>query len=174
MACFVAAAIAEPGIGHGSSGGSGGGYGAPSGGSSYGGGSSGGHGGGSGGGYGQQQSYPPKPYNFNYAVNDHYSGANFGQQEQSDGQNVKGQYRVALPDGRTQIVTYNADWRNGFNADVQYQGEARYPQQSYGGQQQSGYGAPSGGGGHSGPSSSYGSPSPSSGYGAPSGGYGGK
>ena len=27
------------------------------------------------------------------AVNDHYSGANFGQQEQSDGQNVKGQYR---------------------------------------------------------------------------------
>jgi len=56
-----------------------------------------------------------------YAVNDKYSGANFGQQEKSDGQVVNGQYRVALPDGRTQIVTYNADWKNGFNADVQYE-----------------------------------------------------
>jgi len=45
------------------------------------------------------QSYPPKPYNFAYAVNDHYSGANFGQQEKSDGNNVLGEYRVQLPDG---------------------------------------------------------------------------
>lgn len=44
--------------------------------------------------------------------------------EQSDGQNVKGQYRVALPDGRTQIVTYTADWKTGYNADVQYQASA--------------------------------------------------
>ncbi len=45
-----------------------------------------------------------------------------------------------------QIVTYNADWKNGFNADVKYQGEARYPEPSGGGSS-GGYGTPSGGGG---------------------------
>ena len=29
-----------------------------------------------------------------------------------------GEYRVELPDGRTQIVTYHADHENGFVADV--------------------------------------------------------
>jgi len=119
-------------------------------------------GGGGKGGY-QQENYPPKPYNFNYAVNDHYSGANFRQQEASDGNKVNGQYTVLLPDGRTQIVTYNADWKNGFNAEVTYQGEAKFPEPPRGG-----YG---GGGGSSG--SGFGAvQTPSQSYG-PSGGTGG-
>ncbi|CAL8111030.1 unnamed protein product [Orchesella dallaii] len=104
------------------------GYGAPS--TGYSGG--GGYSGSANGGY-QQEHYPPKPYNFNYAVNDHYTGANFRQQEASDGNKVNGQYTVLLPDGRTQIVTYNADWKNGFNAEVTYQGEAKYPEPPKGG-----------------------------------------
>jgi hypothetical protein len=34
---------------------------------------------------------------------------------------------VALPDGRIQTVTYHADG-NGYVADVQYQGQAVYPE----------------------------------------------
>lgn len=39
-------------------------------------------------------------------------------QAQSDGDVVKGEYRTLLPDGRTQIVRYTADWKNGYNAEV--------------------------------------------------------
>ena len=38
----------------------------------------------------------------------------------------QGEYRVALPDGRTQIVTYRADHVHGFIADVKYEGHATY------------------------------------------------
>ena len=40
---------------------------------------------------------------------------------------LSGEYRVALPDGRTQIVTYKADHYGGFVADVKYEGTAVYP-----------------------------------------------
>ena len=36
-------------------------------------------------------------------------------------------FRVNLPDGRVQIVTYVAD-ANGYVADVKYEGEAQYPE----------------------------------------------
>merc|ERR1711881_637125 len=69
----------------------------------------------------------PKPYTYEYGVHDDYSGAHFGQNEYSDGKEVKGQYTVALPDGRTQIVDYHANHYDGYIADVKYEGYASYP-----------------------------------------------
>ena len=73
------------------------------------------------------------PFDFAYAVQDEYSGNDFGHNSNSDGKVTTGEYRVLLPDGRTQIVTYTADHYNGFQAEVTYEGEARpyEPQPSY-------------------------------------------
>merc|ERR1712168_1097076 len=69
----------------------------------------------------------PPVYSYEYGVADEYSGANFGQNEARDGYSTNGEYRVALPDGRTQIVTYNvADAYSGYVADVKYEGVAQY------------------------------------------------
>lgn len=62
-------------------------------------------------------------------MKDDYTGTHYNRKETSDGNQVRGEYRVALPDGRTQIVTYWADWQSGFHADVRYEGEAQYPEQ---------------------------------------------
>lgn len=65
----------------------------------------------------------------------------------SDGHATKGQYEVALPDGRMQIVSYHADWKNGYHADVKYVGEAHHPEiyaTNYGVQHETG---PANGGG---------------------------
>merc|ERR1719187_305222 len=72
----------------------------------------------------------PKPYAFEYGVEDSYSGAAFGQTETSDTKVVNGNYRVALPDGRTQVVTYTADpyGPGGYVADVKYDGVAHFPE----------------------------------------------
>ncbi|XP_068217735.1 cuticle protein 19-like [Palaemon carinicauda] len=70
---------------------------------------------------------PGMPYEFAYAVKDDYTGNDFGHDEKSDGTLTSGSYRVVLPDGRTQIVTFNADHHNGYVADVAYEGEASYP-----------------------------------------------
>ncbi|XP_053647829.2 pupal cuticle protein Edg-84A-like [Cherax quadricarinatus] len=75
-----------------------------------------------------QEEEPSKPYSFEYGVKDGYSGANFGHNENSDGKAVSGSYQVDLPDGRKQIVSYVADHHNGFQAQVQYEGEAQYPE----------------------------------------------
>ena len=47
-------------------------------------------------------------YKYTYAVKDDYSFSNFNAHEERDGYNAAGGYQVALPDGRTQIVTYTA------------------------------------------------------------------
>merc|ERR1712055_264539 len=70
----------------------------------------------------------PSPYNYQYAVSDDYSGANFAQSESNDGTGaVSGQYSVNLPDGRVQTVTYNANDITGNIAEVTYSGTASYP-----------------------------------------------
>lgn len=75
----------------------------------------------------RQPHVPGMPFNFNYAVKDDYYGTDFGHQASSDGDQVRGEYRVLLPDGRLQIVKYIADWKDGYTAEVTYQGEAKYP-----------------------------------------------
>jgi hypothetical protein len=94
----------------------------------------------------KSQSFQPKSYEFGYQVKDEYTGNNYNRKEASDGNQVRGEYRVQLPDGRTQIVTYYADWQTGFHADVKYEGTAQYPEQ-YNNYQ---------GGYHNGPSGQYG------------------
>ncbi|KAG7168188.1 Cuticle protein 19-like [Homarus americanus] len=60
------------------------------------------------------------PYDFGWGVNDPNSGNQFSQKEESDGNVVRGQYSVLLPDGRTQIVKYFDDG-NGFNVELSYE-----------------------------------------------------
>eukprot|EP00094_Tigriopus_californicus_P010491 TCALIF_10120-PA protein Name:"Similar to resilin Pro-resilin (Drosophila melanogaster)" AED:0.22 eAED:0.22 QI:0/0/0/0.66/0.5/0.33/3/0/266 len=78
--------------------------------------------------HGHGDEYETAPvYQYGYAVADDYSGANFAQNENRDNYATNGEYRVALPDGRTQIVSYNvADAYSGYVADVRYEGEANY------------------------------------------------
>merc|ERR1711963_1294536 len=76
-----------------------------------------------------EPTYPDEApvYQYTYAVKDDYSFSNFNAHEERDGYNTAGGYTVALPDGRTQIVTYTAT-KEGYIADVRYEGEAKYPE----------------------------------------------
>ncbi|KAK4873267.1 hypothetical protein RN001_015296, partial [Aquatica leii] len=60
-----------------------------------------------------------KPYAFMYKVHDQFSGDDFSHSQKQDSKSTNGEYRVKLPDGRIQIVSYVAD-KNGYKADVKY------------------------------------------------------
>merc|ERR1712018_280106 len=78
----------------------------------------------------KEEKLPPQPFAYQYGVHDDYSGASFEKNENQDASgNLAGSYRVNLPDGRVQIVTYTADHHNGFVADVKYEGTAAYPEE---------------------------------------------
>merc|ERR1711899_41284 len=65
---------------------------------------------------------PAKPYSFAYEVIDPNGGNAYGHRESSDGVVVEGEYRVVLPDTRTQIVTYSVSAETGYVAEVRYEG----------------------------------------------------
>merc|ERR1712106_187327 len=80
--------------------------------------------------YPAEPAYPDLPpvYKYTYAVQDDYSSSNFNAHEERDGYNANGGYQVALPDGRTQTVTY-VSGPEGYVADVSYEGVAQYPEE---------------------------------------------
>jgi len=70
----------------------------------------------------------PASYTYDWAVKDDYSNNNYGQTESRNGDKTTGSYYVLLPDGRTQTVTYTVDGYGGYQAEVTYSGEAKYPE----------------------------------------------
>merc|ERR1712203_758063 len=77
-----------------------------------------------------EEKLPPQPFAYEYGGADEY-GRHFAKTGTQDEYGVvQGEYRVELPDGRVQIVSYHADHENGFIADVRYEGEA-HPEPVY-------------------------------------------
>merc|ERR1712183_1158015 len=76
----------------------------------------------------KEPAYGPASYSYDWAVKDDYSGNNYGQTETRNDKSTVGSYYVALPDGRTQKVSYTVDVYGGYVAEVTYEGEAKYPE----------------------------------------------
>merc|ERR1719153_295816 len=75
--------------------------------------------------YKEEEEVDPKPFAYQYSgVDEQGLGSSKIENQGEDGV-VTGEYRVELPDGRTQIVSYTADHVNGYQAEVRYEGEAR-------------------------------------------------
>merc|ERR550532_2964526 len=76
----------------------------------------------------EEEVFDPQPYKYEYGVQDDYSKAAFAKSEsQNEVGAVTGSYKVNLPDGRIQTVTYTADPVHGYKAVVSYEGEPVYP-----------------------------------------------
>merc|ERR1719414_1700713 len=97
----------------------------------------------------EEEKFEPQPYKYEYGVQDDYSKAAFAKSESQDEVGaVTGSYKVNLPDGRIQTVSYTADPVNGYKAVVSYEGEPVYPPEPEGGY---GNGYPGAGGYKAGP-----------------------
>jgi len=70
---------------------------------------------------GSKMMHMSRPYEFGYDVDDSNTDNAFSQKETSDGMVITGEYRWLMPDGRTQIVEYLADWAKGYYATVRYE-----------------------------------------------------
>merc|ERR1712014_293098 len=77
----------------------------------------------------------PDPFHFEYGVHDDKYHTDFSEQRSGDENgSMKGEYTVALPDGRVQHVIYHADGGYGGTVmDVKYSGEAHHPDYHAGG-----------------------------------------
>merc|ERR1719402_1266182 len=72
----------------------------------------------------------PDPFHFEYGVHDDKYHTDFSEQRSGDESgSMKGEYTVALPDGRVQHVIYHADGGYGGTImEVKYSGEAHHPE----------------------------------------------
>jgi hypothetical protein len=84
----------------------------------------------------------PANYQFSYEVQDSESGSEFSLEESRQDESAQGSYRVLLPDGRLQIVEYEAD-QEGYRPQIRYEdtgaGYPSGPQQRGQGQNQGPY-----------------------------------
>merc|ERR1712079_837163 len=88
----------------------------------------------------EEEEFLPQPYKYEYGVQDDYTKAAFAKSESQDEVGaVTGSYKVNLPDGRIQTVTYTADPVHGYKAVVSYEGEPVYPPEPEEGYGNSGY-----------------------------------
>lgn len=58
-------------------------------------------------------------------MKDEAAGLDFGHQESRDGDVATGEYNVLLPDGRKQVVQYEAD-SEGYKPKISYEGSYAY------------------------------------------------
>lgn len=56
-------------------------------------------------------------------MKDQQTGSDYSHTETRDGDRAQGEFNVLLPDGRKQIVEYEAD-QDGFKPQIRYEGEA--------------------------------------------------
>ncbi|CAH0714235.1 unnamed protein product, partial [Brenthis ino] len=74
----------------------------------------------------------PANYEFTYDVQDNAVSLDFGHNEKRKDERAQGSYHVLLPDGRTQLVEYEAG-PDGYRPQIMYMGTATYPSQTGGG-----------------------------------------